>query len=50
MAVHYQIKTPLGRFRFSMYTMWNLARAKPLEPLVKGSLTNLNFLNMGGNG
>lgn len=50
MAVHFQIKTPLGRFEFSMYTMWNLARAKPLEPLVKVSLTNPNFLNMGGNG
>jgi len=50
MAVHFQIKTPLGRFIFSMNTMWNLARAKPLEPLVKESLTNLNFLNMGGNG
>lgn len=49
MAVHFQIKTPPGRFEFSMYTMWNLARARPLEPLVKESLTNLNFLNVGGN-
>lgn len=47
MAVHIQFKTPLGRFKFSMYTMWNLARAKPLEPLVRVPLNKPKLFEYG---
>ena len=47
MAVHFQFKTPLGRFKFSMYTMLNLARSKHLEPLVKVPLNKPKLFEYG---